>query len=706
MAMVPGVSGASRNNVFVRLQEDSFSVAVITVIMSDKPFLSHIGGLRGIAILLVILFHLCPAVFPNCYYGVDIFLVITGYLLFLGMDRNDGSWRSTGLFAFKKVQRILPAVSVAVLLTVLAGIYFLDKTMLEATARLGRYTLFGMANNHLNKVVSNYFDSTAALNPLLHMWYIGITLQVYLLFAFGVMLCRRVSRKVSMRSLAVIGLLSLGWKYRMELLGLLSCVGVSSDAISPPTHYDTLPRLWEILAGGMIFMLPSVRCKWVQGLMVLVGLAGISTAFYLAQAEVLAVLGTMLIIRYAGGSKVECLLSNRPLLWIGAISFSLYLVHMPVFVFYKGWIVVPPTMGEYAAMLGITAVLGVLFWLLVEKRRISWKVWVPVYVFTMVLCIMAKKTTVIHELVAGEQEEIVVKPYEDWQFITPDSELMRGYAFEHMGYWGGVFQMADTERPAGMPETALLLVGDAQASRPCFVLMGDSHAASMCPGIDVLCRKHEISGLYLPTVVSPFWNYEIQRDRHGYFCDRNKMMALLDWLKVQPHLEYVVVVQRWCQRCQVNKYDWDKKPADLSMPAHTEAIRQFSRRLAEIGKKLILMDQIPDFETNPRTYAKWCIRHNRNPEERLQPFLCSRERYQTRHRDYLQMLETLRQEGACQVISFNRTLNADGNYVSYAGGEVLYRDDNHPTAPGAIWMMEQIGPEFVELVKPGETASE
>ena len=58
MAMVPGVSGASRNNVFVRLQEDSFSVAVITVIMSDKPFLSHIGGLRGIAILLVILFHL------------------------------------------------------------------------------------------------------------------------------------------------------------------------------------------------------------------------------------------------------------------------------------------------------------------------------------------------------------------------------------------------------------------------------------------------------------------------------------------------------------------------------------------------------------------------------------------------------------------------------------------------------------------------
>lgn len=674
--------------------------------MSNKPFLSHIGGLRGIAILLVILFHLCPAVFPNCYYGVDIFLVITGYLLFRGLDRNDGSWRATGVFAFKKVQRILPAVSVAVLLTVLAGIYFLDKTMLEATARLGRYTLFGMGNNHLNKVVSNYFDSTAALNPLLPMWYIGITLQVYLLFALGVTLCRKISRKVAIRSLVVIGVLSLGWKYRMELLGLFFCVGVSPEAISAPTHYDTLPRLWEILAGGLIMLLPPVRQKWGQGLLVLLGLAGVSTAFYLAHAEPLAVLGTMLIIRYAGGSKVECLLSNRPLLWIGTISFSLYLVHMPVFVFYKGWIVVPPTLGEYAAMLGIAAVLGWLFWWLVENRRIVWKVWVPIYAFTVVFCYMTKETAVVHKLVAGEEEEIVVKPYEDWQFITDDSELMRGYAFEQIRYWHGVFELADTTRPAEMPETGLILVGDAQAASPSFVLMGDSHAASMCPGFDAMCHKHQLSGLYLPTVVSPFWNYDIPRDRHGYFCDRNKMMALLAWLELQPQLEHVVVLQRWCLRCKVNKYDWDKKPADLSMEAHTEALREFARRLADIGKKLILTDQIPDFETNPRTYAKWCIRHKRKPEDRMQPFLCSRERYEKRHCDYLRMLDTLEQEGLCQVLSFDRLLDSNRNYVSYAGGEVLYRDDNHPTSQGAIWMMEKMAPDFIELVKPTSPAAE
>ena len=668
--------------------------------MSNKTFLSHIGGLRGIAILLVILFHLWPASFPNCYYGVDVFLVITGYLLFLGVERQDGSWRSAGVFAVKKVQRILPAISVAVLLTVLAGIYFLDKTLLEAVARLGRYTLLGLANNHLNKVLDNYFDTTAALNPLLHMWYIGVTLQVYLLFALGVVFCRRFSRTAVMRILVGIGVLSLAWKYRMELLGLLSGMGISTGSLSAPTHYETLPRLWEVLAGGLILLLPELRSKWVQSLLVLLGLAGISTAFYLSHAEPLAVLGTMLIIRYAAGCKVEWLLSNRLFLWIGAISFSLYLVHMPVFVFYKGWIVVPPTPWEYAAMLGITAVLGVLFWWLVEKRRISWKAWVPLWVLTMTLCVLAKKTNVISDWVAGEQEEMVVKSYDHWPFLPADSPLHQGYSFEALNYWGGAYAMSDTPEPADSPKNALLLMGDEQAASPNFVMMGDSHAASMYPGFDVLCRKHQISGVYLPTVVSPFWNYEIQRDSHGYGCDRNKMMALLAWLKLHPELEYVVVVQRWFQRCQVNKYDWDKNAVDLSIAAHTEALREFARQLACIGKKLILMDQIPDFETNPRTYAKWCIRHKRKPEDRPQPFQCSRERYVSRHHDYLDMLETLRKEGLCQVLNFNNAVDAEGNYVSYAAGEVLYRDDNHPAVPGAIWMMEQLGPDFIHMVKP------
>lgn len=665
--------------------------------MSSKQFLSHIGGLRGIAIMLVILFHLCPAVFPNCYYGVDIFLVITGYFLFLGAGRQDGTLKSAGVFALKKAERILPSLSIAVLLTVLVSIYFLDKTMLEATGRLGRYALFGLSNNHLNKVMSDYFDTTASQNPLLHTWYIGITLQAYLFFAIGTLICKRISRKAIITWLVVIGVLSLIWKFRADVQSLLvSCTGINiSEGVGEPTHYETLPRLWEILAGGLVILLPPTKIKWVQNLLVLVGLAGISTAFYLPHAEILVVLGTMLIIGYAGNSQLEFVLSNKVLLGIGAVSFSLYLVHMPVFTFYKSWIVVPPTLGEYAAMLGITAILGWLFWRYIETRRFRWKVWVSLYVVTMLLCVLSKKTTIISDWIADEREEQIIKSYPDWK-LADSPDLLRNYDAEQLNYWPGWFTMCDTRQPANLPKSPIFFLGDSSKT-PNFVMMGDSHAGSMFPGFDVVCREHGQAGIYLPTVISPFWNYEVQSGP-SYYCTRKKMQALINWLNAQPELKYVVIVHRWYQRCVLNKTDWDKKKADSSPKAQTESLREFCRQMQAIGKSVIFVDQIPDFETNPRTFGKWCIRHNRNPEENILPFICPRERYLKRHNQNRNMLFTVEREGLCRVLRFDKTANADGDYVSYAEGEVLYRDDNHPATPGAIYFMRKLAPDFIELI--------
>lgn len=670
--------------------------------MSNKVFLSHIGGLRGIAILLVILFHLCPAVFPNCYYGVDIFLVITGYLLFLGAGRNDGTLKGAGVFALKKSQRILPALSVAIFLTVVLGIYFLDKTLLEATGRLGRYALFGMANNHLNKVITDYFDTTAAKNPLLHTWYIGVTLQVYLAFAIGYLVSKRISAKATMRTLVTIGGLSLAWKYRMEIQSVFAAMGLAGEEglFTAPTHYETLPRLWEVLAGGLILLLPRTDNNLLRGVAVLAGLLCISTAFWLSQAEVLVVLGTMLIIAYAGGSKVEWLLSNKVLLGIGAVSFSLYLIHMPVFAFYKGWIVVPPTTGEYIAMLAITAVLGVLFWYLVEKRHFAWKVWVSMWVVCMLLCVLVKKTNVISDWVAGDNEAMVIKSYPNWQ-LAENPELMRGYDKSQLLYWGGVFLMTDTHPDRPLPENPLFRMGVADKT-PNFVMFGDSHAGAMYAGFNEVCRQHNRAGIYLPCVISPFWNYEVKTDEANYAWSRKKMRALLQWLEAQSELEYVIVVQRWFQRCKQSKFDWDQKRVDTSLEAHTEGLREFLRQLNAIGKKVILLDQIPDFETDPRTYGKWCVRHNRKPEERIAPFLCSVERYHERHGDFLHMLDTVQKEGLCEVLSFDLAIGPDNTFTAYADGCVLYRDDNHPATPGSIYYAGKIAPDFLKLVPPNK----
>lgn len=665
--------------------------------MNKTNFLFHIGGLRGIAIILVILFHLCPDVFPYCYYGVDIFLVITGYLLFRGAKHNTGTLKENGYFALKKAKRILPSLTIVILLTILFGFYFLDKTLLEATARLGRYALFGLSNLHLNKVIADYFDTTAAQNPLLHTWYIGVTLQVYLAFALGAILFKRCTRKSLLTILFTIGALSLLWKYRMNIQSILVAWNLLpiTDAISAPTHYETLPRLWEILAGGLILLLPSANNKYLSSLLTISGLLCISTAFFLPHAEIITVIGTMLIIAYAGESKTNCLLSNRVLLGIGAISYSLYLIHMPVFTFYKSWIVIPPTSAEYAAMLCITAVLGWILWKLAETRNFKTITWTTLWGVTMLLCVLTKKTTIISDWISGASEEVIVKSYEHWQW-SDDEQLQRGYDTSRLNYWGGMFSMSDTCAPAQTPKFPLFHIGDKQA-QPNFVLMGDSHAGSMYAGFDDICRKQGCAGIYLPSIISPFWNYEVQMDEE-YKCSRDKILALLSWLENQPQIKHIVIVQRWYQRCRVNKYDWDKQPADTSIAAHTEALRTFLKRMQAIGKHTILVDQIPDFETNPRTYGKWCIRHGRNPNDFLTPFQCPKERYESRHADFLKMLSVMQQENLCSVLSFKRALNENGSYVSYADGEVLYRDDNHPATPGAIYLMNKLAPDFFELL--------
>ena len=118
--------------------------------MSTKPFFNHIAGLRGIAILLVILFHLNISYFPHGFYGVDIFLVISGYLLFLSLQRSQGILNLKE-FACKRLLRIFPPMLALVLIVLLASIWLHDWEDIMNTARTGRHTLFYTVNSFLRR---------------------------------------------------------------------------------------------------------------------------------------------------------------------------------------------------------------------------------------------------------------------------------------------------------------------------------------------------------------------------------------------------------------------------------------------------------------------------------------------------------------------------------------------------------------------------
>lgn len=195
--------------------------------------MKQITSLRGLAIILIILFHLNPEHFPYGYFGVEVFLVISGYLLMKSLQKQQMQIR-LGEFARKKVLRLFTPVAVIVPLTLLAGMFLLDYTDLATASSTGGYTLIGAANRFLAVIQSDYFAQDSSGNPFLHMWYLAVTAQIYLLFAGGCVLYRYLPKRAVASLFWIAGIGSFLWAYSYPIHNLLQEIGLPSGSRSAP----------------------------------------------------------------------------------------------------------------------------------------------------------------------------------------------------------------------------------------------------------------------------------------------------------------------------------------------------------------------------------------------------------------------------------------------------------------------------------------
>ncbi len=218
--------------------------------------MKQITSLRGLAIILIILFHLNPEHFPYGYFGVEVFLVISGYLLMKSLQKQQMQIR-LGEFARKKVLRLFTPVAVIVPLTLLAGMFLLDYTDLATASSTGGYTLIGAANRFLAVIQSDYFAQDSSGNPFLHMWYLAVTVQIYLLFAGGCVLYRYLPKRAAASLFWIAGIGSFLWAYSYPIHNLLQEIGLPVwEQVRPTSHYMTRPRLWEVCAGILLAIYP------------------------------------------------------------------------------------------------------------------------------------------------------------------------------------------------------------------------------------------------------------------------------------------------------------------------------------------------------------------------------------------------------------------------------------------------------------------
>lgn len=300
-------------------------------------YIREIDGLRAFAVLSVIAFHLDNAFLPGGFTGVDVFFVISGYVV----SKAAAQRFPAGFVAFlvdfyrRRVVRIVPALLACLLVTALASALFIPESWLsQASEKTGLLAFFGLGNFALVVFNDGYFSPRIDFNPFMHTWSLGVEEQFYFLFPplfFFWLAWRGRAGRWALLPGVVLALASLGcaWYWGQH---------------QPVWSYYLLPsRFWELYAGALLYQWHSRRTALPTfAALPWLGLGLLLAGFWLvppqrfpwpwALVPVLASLALIHVVVAGRGGWVQCLLGSRALVHAGKISYSLYLWHWPVFV--------------------------------------------------------------------------------------------------------------------------------------------------------------------------------------------------------------------------------------------------------------------------------------------------------------------------------------------------------------------------------------
>lgn len=298
---------------------------------AQSHYRPDIDGLRSIAVIPVVLFHAGLSGFPGGYVGVDVFFVISGFLITGILLREMNSQRySVAEFYRRRARRIFPALAAMTLATLAAGMVFLPPDELVKVSKSAASLVVFASNFYFWKSVS-YFDASHAFQPLLHTWSLAVEEQYYVLFPIVPWLLLN-KKRLFVPALWAIGIVSL----------VLSIYLVSTK---PSAAFYLLPsRAWELMAGGLLAAnaVPGPRNvrraafgSWLGLAMIVIPMLSYTTVTpFPGIAAVPPVLGTSLII-WACGVGAGRLLTHRVFVSVGLASYSLYLWHLPIIEFLK-----------------------------------------------------------------------------------------------------------------------------------------------------------------------------------------------------------------------------------------------------------------------------------------------------------------------------------------------------------------------------------
>jgi peptidoglycan/LPS O-acetylase OafA/YrhL len=307
----------------------------------DRRFRPDVEGLRAVAVLLVVLFHASFPLLGGGFVGVDVFFVISGFVITGLLLRERSSSDRTSLIDFyaRRVRRILPAATLVIVTTTIASYVVLGVVYGDPTAIASRWTAVFLANFHFAAIGTNYLTSKQPPSPLQNFWSLAVEEQFYLVYPALFLLAASLRLRASLRArLACITVVIIVASF------LLSAVQTPTDPVT--SFFSPFTRAWELALGALVAVATPVLLRirprlaaamtWAGFSAILISAFAFTTAsIYPGTLVAVPVVGTALVI--AGGtcqpsSGVELLLRGGPVQWVGRLSYSLYLWHWPILI--------------------------------------------------------------------------------------------------------------------------------------------------------------------------------------------------------------------------------------------------------------------------------------------------------------------------------------------------------------------------------------